>query len=55
MTGWPGIRDEMLSFGAYFQDLEVAIDGNIITSRKPEDIPAFNQALKEKLLARRAA
>ncbi len=55
MTGWPGIREEMLSFGADFQDLEVVIDGNIITSRDPKDIPAFNQALKKNLLARRAA
>lgn len=55
MTGWPGIREEMLSFGADFQDLEVVIDGNIITSRNPQDIPAFNQALKEKLLERQSA
>ena len=55
MTGWPGIREEMLAFGADFQDLEVVIDGNIITSRDPQDIPAFNRALKEKLLARKAA
>lgn len=55
MTGWPGIRDEMLSFGADFQDTSVVIDGNIITSRKPEDIPDFNRALKEALLAKRAA
>ncbi len=54
MTGWPGIQDEMLSFGADFQDLAVVIDGNIITSRKPEDIPDFNRALKEALLAGRA-
>ncbi len=55
MTGWPGIRDEMLSFGADFQDTAVVIDGSIITSRKPEDIPDFNRALKKALLAKRAA
>ncbi|MEW6554880.1 MAG: type 1 glutamine amidotransferase domain-containing protein [Actinomycetota bacterium] len=51
MTGYPKIREEMLEAGADFVDREVVIDGNIITSRVPEDLPAFNAALKEKLLA----
>jgi len=50
MTGYPKIREEMLEAGADFVDREVVIDGNIITSRVPDDLPAFNSAIKEKLL-----
>jgi len=49
MTGYPKIREEMLEAGADFVDREVVIDGNIITSRVPDDLPAFNAALKERL------
>jgi protease I len=35
----------MRDAGADWVDQEVVIDGNIITSRKPDDIPAFNKAL----------
>ena len=45
VTGWPSIRTDLTNAGADVVDQEVAIDGNLITSRKPEDIPAFNQAL----------
>ena len=50
MTGYPKIREEMLEAGADFVDREVVVDGNIITSRVPEDLPAFNAALKKKLM-----
>lgn len=52
MTGYPRIREEMEAAGARFVDREVVIDGNIITSRVPDDLPAFNSALKEMLLGR---
>jgi protease I len=52
MTGYPKIREEMEAAGARFVDREVVVDGNIITSRVPEDLPAFNAALKDMLLAR---
>jgi protease I len=50
MTGYPGIKEEMEEAGARFVDREVVIDGNFITSRRPEDLPAFESKLKEKLL-----
>jgi protease I len=49
MTGWPSIHTDLENAGAEVVDQEVAIDGNLITSRKPEDIPAFAQALIDAL------
>jgi protease I len=48
-TGWPSIRTDMANAGASVLDEEVVVDGNLITSRKPADIPAFNRALIEAL------
>ena len=45
VTGWPSIRTDLRNAGAEVIDQEVVIDGNIVTSRKPEDIPAFTEAL----------
>lgn len=45
VTGWPSIRTDLENAGANVVDQEVAQDGNLITSRKPEDIPAFSDAL----------
>ena len=45
VTGWPSIRTDLANAGANVVDQEVACDGNLITSRKPGDIPAFSQAL----------
>lgn len=42
MTSWPSLRTDMLNAGAEWVDEEVVIDGNLVTSRKPDDIPAFN-------------
>jgi protease I len=49
VTGWPSIRTDLENAGADVVDQEVAIDDNLITSRKPEDIPAFSRALIEAL------
>lgn len=51
VTGWPSIRTDLENAGADVVDQEVAIDGNLITSRKPADIPAFNRALIDALNA----
>lgn len=51
MTGYPKIKEEMEEAGAVFVDREVVVDRNVITSRVPEDLPAFNAKLKEMLLA----
>ena len=45
VTSWPSIRTDLANAGAVVVDQEVAIDGNLITSRKPGDIPAFSEAL----------
>ena len=49
VTSWPSIRTDLANAGANVVDEEVVVDGNLITSRKPEDIAAFSQALLEKL------
>ena len=49
VTSWPSVRTDLANAGANVVDQEVAIDGNLITSRKPEDIPAFSKALIDAL------
>lgn len=49
VTSWPSIRTDLMNAGADVVDREVVTDGNLITSRKPDDIPAFSKALIEKL------
>ncbi|TXF10036.1 type 1 glutamine amidotransferase domain-containing protein [Pelomicrobium methylotrophicum] len=45
LTGAPQIRDDLRNAGATYLDEEAVRDGNIITSRKPDDIPAFCAAI----------
>jgi protease I len=45
------IKDDVINAGANYVDAEVVRDGNIITSRKPDDLPAFLQAITEALKA----
>ncbi len=54
MTSWPSLRTDLRRAGADWTDEEVVIDGNVITSRKPGDLPAFNAALVE-AVARKGA
>ena len=49
VTSWPSVRTDLTNAGANVVDQEVAIDGNLITSRKPDDIPAFSRALIDAL------
>ena len=44
VTGWPSIRTDLRNAGGNVVDKEVAVHGNIVTSRQPEDIPAFTEA-----------
>lgn len=44
-TSWPSLRTDLENAGAEVVDEAVVIDGNLITSRNPDDIPAFNEAL----------
>jgi protease I len=41
VTSFFAIKDDLVNAGARFMDEEVVVDGNLITSRKPEDLPAF--------------
>ena len=49
VTSWPSVRTDLTNAGANVVDQEVAIDGNLITSRKPDDIPGFSKALIDAL------
>lgn len=52
VTSWPSIAIDLKNAGANWVDDAVVQDGNLITSRKPADIPRFNRAIIEALLAR---
>ena len=45
VTSWPSIRTDLENAGATVVDEEVVVDDNLITSRKPDDVPAFTDAL----------
>jgi protease I len=47
VTSWPSIHTDLINAGAKWVDREVVEDGNIITSRKPDDIPAFSKKVTE--------
>jgi protease I len=44
-TSWKGIRDDLKAAGARYLDREVVVDDNLITSRCPEDLPAFSREM----------
>lgn len=45
VTSWPSIRTDLKNAGATVVDEEAVTDGNLITSRNPDDVPAFTDAL----------
>ncbi len=49
MTSWPSLQVDLRNAGAEWTDEEVVVDGRLITSRKPDDLPAFNNALLKEL------
>ena len=51
VTGSPGIQDDLINAGAIFEDSPVVVDRNFVSSRRPDDLPAFMPAVLE-LLAR---
>ena len=51
VTSWPSLRKDLENAGAKWEDSEVVKDANFITSRKPDDIPAFANAVIEALAA----
>ncbi len=48
-TGFFAIKDDMVNAGAMWVDAEVVVDGQIVTSRTPEDLPAFVKAIQSRL------
>ena len=50
VTSWPSIRTDLKNAGGDVVDEAAVTDGNIITSRKPDDVPAFTEALAKALL-----
>ncbi len=49
LTSWPSLRTDIRNAGGEWVDEAVVVDGNLITSRNPGDIPTFNDALVEAL------
>jgi protease I len=47
LTSWPSLQTDIRNAGGEWVDEEVVVDGNLITSRNPSDLPAFNGALLE--------
>ena len=45
MTSWPSLKTDLTNAGAQWVDEEVVVDGKLVTSRKPDDIPAFNREI----------
>jgi len=60
ITSWPSLKTDLSNAGAEWVDREVVVDNGLVTSRKPADIPAFNQKMiqefaKDRYARRRAA
>jgi protease I len=51
MTSWPSLHTDLQNAGASWVDQEVVVDGSLITSRQPEDLPAFNAKLIDAIAA----
>jgi protease I len=49
LTSWPSLRTDLANAGATWVDEEVHVDGTLVTSRKPDDLPAFCEQLLEQL------
>jgi protease I len=45
IASWPSLKTDLRNAGAEWVDQEVVRDGNLVTSRKPDDIPAFNREM----------
>jgi protease I len=53
IASWPSLRTDLRNAGAEWVDQEVVVDSNLVSSRKPDDIPAFNHAMIETFGQRR--
>lgn len=55
LTSWPSLRTDLRNAGATWVDQEVCTDNGLVTSRKPDDIPAFNRKMLEEFAEGRHA
>lgn len=49
VTSWPSLKEDLRNAGAEWTDAPVVVDGKLVTSRNPGDIPAFDEALLQQL------
>ncbi|QNF95589.1 DJ-1/PfpI family protein [Janibacter sp. YB324] len=49
LTSWPSLQTDVRNAGGTWVDQEVVTDGSLVTSRKPDDLPAFNAAMLDVL------
>ena len=47
LTSWPSLKTDLENAGAEWVDRDVVVDGQLVTSRKPDDLPAFNPKMTE--------
>ena len=47
ITSWPSLKTDLINAGAKWTDQEVVVDQGLVSSRKPDDIPAFNRKMLE--------
>ena len=45
IASWPSLKTDLRNAGAEWMDQEAVVDGNLVSSRKPDDIPAFNREM----------
>ena len=55
LTSWPSLKTDLRNAGADWVDQEVVVDRNLVTSRKPDDLPAFNPTMIELFREARSA
>ena len=55
LTSWPSLRTDLVNAGATWVDEQVFVDGGLITSRKPDDLPAFCEAFLDRIAAQQPA
>ena len=53
MTSWPSLKTDLINAGAKWVDQDVVTDNGLVTSRKPDDIPAFNKKMLEEFAERK--
>jgi protease I len=53
ITSWPSLKADLINAGADWVDREVVVDHGLVTSRKPADLPAFNQKMIEEFAEER--